>query len=56
MSKQQPSLFPTLDSVEAVVAMANAQLPIMTSNQLIAVLQVYANTLLNEVENKEENL
>lgn len=44
------SLFPTMDSLEAVVNLATAQLPISHRNQVITLLSVYHNTLLNQLK------
>lgn len=47
-------LFPTMDSLESVVDMGIAQLPITNPNQLVGVLMAYHNTMLKvQLEQKE---
>lgn len=43
------ALFPTLDSLQAVVDLALTQLPITNKNTAISVLMTYHNTLLAQV-------
>ena len=45
MTPHQTSLFPTRDSLQQVEQEAIAALPITEPNQLIALLQMQANTL-----------
>jgi hypothetical protein len=45
MTPHQISLFPTRDSLQQVEQEAIASLPITEPNQLIALLQIQANTL-----------
>lgn len=47
-------LFPTMDSLESVVDMGIAQLPITSSNQLVGVLMAYHNTMI-EIQKKEQS-
>lgn len=39
-------LYPTLDSLDAVVDMAIAQVPLVNRNDMRAILMVYHNTML----------
>jgi hypothetical protein len=50
------TLFPTLDSLNAVIDLGISQLPINTPNALIGLLMTYHNSLLKQVEesNKHE--
>lgn len=43
------ALFPTLDSLQAVVDLAVSQLPLNNKNNAISVLMVYHNTLLAQL-------
>ncbi len=45
MTQHQTSIFPTRDSLQQVEQEALASLPITEPNQLIALLQMQANTL-----------
>lgn len=45
------NIFPTLTTLEEVVALAKSQLPIMDEQQLVTVLMTYHNTLLAYVKN-----
>lgn len=45
------NIFPTLTTLEEVVALAKSQLPIMDEQQLVTVLMTYHNTLLAYVRN-----
>jgi hypothetical protein len=49
------TLFPTAESLQGAVDRANALLPIHTANELHAMLMLYHNTLLNELQKNEEN-
>ena len=40
------NIFPTLTTLEEVIALAKSQLPIMDEQQLVTVLMTYHNTLL----------
>jgi hypothetical protein len=44
------ALFPTLDSLEAVLELGQSQLPITTPNQLVCLLMTYHNSLLRQIE------
>jgi hypothetical protein len=49
--RAQPlTLFPTLESLADVMALAEARLPITDSNTLHALLACYHNTLLRQVD------
>lgn len=52
------TLFPTLDSLNAVIDLGLSQLPINTPNALIGILMTYHNSLLKQVEesNKHEKI
>lgn len=45
------NIFPTLTTLEEVIALAKSQLPIMDEQQLVTVLMMYHNTLLAYVRN-----
>lgn len=45
------NIFPTLTTLEEVVALAKSQLPIMDEQKLMTVLMTYHNTLLAYVRN-----
>ena len=53
MKAEQLSLYPTMDSLQAVIEQANAQLPIATRNELVALLAVQTNTVLKLIEEQE---
>jgi hypothetical protein len=42
-------LFPSMDSLQQVIDMANSQLPIATPNAIFTLLMVYHNTLLSQI-------
>lgn len=42
-------IYPTMGSCQEVLDMTDAQLPITSRNELIAVLAVFRNTLLKEI-------
>lgn len=48
------ALFPTLSSPEAVLSLAESQLPIIDKNTIVSLLLAYHNTLLALAE-KERN-
>ena len=58
MKTEQLSLYPTMDSLQAVLEQANSQLPIATKNELVALLAVQTNTILKLIEeqNNEEDM
>lgn len=43
------ALYPTLDSLDSVVMMATSQVP-KTTNEIVAMLMIYHNTLLKMME------
>lgn len=45
------NIFPTLTTLEEVIALAKSQLPIMDEQQIVTVLMTYHNTLLAYVRN-----
>ncbi len=45
------NIFPTLTTLEEVIALAKSQLPIMDEQKLMPVLMTYHNTLLAYVRN-----
>lgn len=50
------TLFPTMDSLDAVIDLGISQLPINTPNALVGILMTYHNSLLKQIEesNKHE--
>lgn len=49
------NLYPTMASLQAVIEQANAQLPIATKNELVALLAIQTNTVLNLIEQEKIN-
>ena len=45
------SLYPTMNSLDEVVALAKSKLPVTSHNDLISLLMTYHNTLLKEFSN-----
>lgn len=43
------TLYPTLGSLQEVVALANSKIPIGNKNEVYAILMTYHNTLLQEL-------
>ena len=43
------TLFPTLDSLDAVVEMALSKTPVVSKNEMRVILMTYHNTLLNQI-------
>lgn len=43
-------VFPTLGSLQEVIDLAESKLPITSKNELTAILRIYHNTLLSQVE------
>ena len=43
-------VYPTMDSLQAVIDLAKAKLPICSDNDLMSVLMTYHNTLLDQVK------
>ena len=41
------SLYPTMNSIQEVIDMAESKLPINNKNELFAILMIFQNTLLN---------
>ncbi len=48
----QMSLFPSMDSLEEVISLAESKLPITDKNELVSILMMYHNTLLNQLNNE----
>ena len=46
------TVFPTMGSLQEVIDLANAQLPISDQNVLFSLLMTYHNTLLREVHGR----
>lgn len=46
------NLFPTMDSLNEVVAVAKLQLPVITEQALVTLLMTYHNTLLAQLKNE----
>lgn len=44
------SLFPTLNSLQEVITLATASLPVSQKNHMISLLACYHNTLLNQLK------
>ena len=55
MKTEQFNLYPTLDSLQAVIEQGSSQLPITTKNELVALLAVHTNTVLNLIKQEENN-
>jgi hypothetical protein len=58
--QQEPSLravkmnlFPTMDTLDSVLNMATAKLPITCPNELRTLLFTYHNTLLKEIDSQQ---
>jgi len=49
LKPEQQSLYPTRDTLEQVLLEARSSLPIVSTNQLQAILMTYHNTLLSQV-------
>lgn len=47
-------LFPTMNNLDDVVAMAMSKLPITTPNELMTILMVYQNTLIKQIEDSNK--
>lgn len=43
------SLYPAMDSVADVIALAESRLPICSKNEVITLLRTYHNTLLTQI-------
>ena len=43
-------LFPTFDSLQAVIAYAESRLPLAQKNELYSLFMTYQNTLLKQLE------
>lgn len=50
----QMSLFPSMDSLDEVISLAESKLPITDKNELISLLMMYHNTLLNQINNERK--
>ncbi len=48
------SLFPTMDSLNDVVALAESKTPVVSKNEMYALLMTYHNTLLSELRKTKE--
>ena len=44
------SVFPTMESLQSVIDLANSQLPVQTPNVMLGLLMSYHNSLLYQVE------
>ena len=55
MKAEQLTLYPTLDSLQAVLEQANSQLPIASKNELVALLAIQTNTVLKLIEEQNNN-
>jgi hypothetical protein len=43
------NLFPTMESMDSVIALGISQLPVMTPNSLKSIIYTYHNTLLSKI-------
>lgn len=50
----QMSLFPSMDSLDEVISLAESKLPITDKNELISLMMMYHNTLLNQINNERK--
>jgi hypothetical protein len=48
-------LFPSLDSLDAVIDLGLSQLPITNPNQLVGLLMTYHNSLVQVIEKEQEH-
>lgn len=55
MSIKRNSVYPTMPSLDTVILKAYSELPITDKNQLYAIIMVYHNTLLAELESNEDS-
>lgn len=46
------NLFPTLDSLDAVVIMAKSKLPLVCPNEMHSILMTFQNTLIKQLDSK----
>jgi len=53
MKTKQFNLYPTLDSLQAVIEQGSSQLPITTKNELVALLAIHTNTVLDLIKQEE---
>ena len=44
------SLYPTMESLQEVVELAESKMPITSRNELFSLLMTFQNTLLKEIE------
>lgn len=44
------SVFPTLNSLQEVVTLAETKIPVINRNELLSILFTYHNTLLQELK------
>lgn len=49
-------LFPTMGSLQSVVDLANAQLPVQNPNSMLVLLMIYHNTLLSIMEHETNSV
>lgn len=47
------SLYPTMGSIQEVIALAESKLPITDSNEMYSLLMVFQNTLIKYLTTKE---
>ena len=43
------TLYPTMDSLDEVMALAQARVPQVSRNEIVSLLLIYHNTLLKEI-------
>lgn len=49
------NLFPTLGSLEEVIALANSKIPIGNKNEVYSLLMTYHNSLLNVIAQEKQH-
>lgn len=47
------SLYPTMESIQEVIALAESKLPITDSNEMYSLLMTFQNTLIKYLTTKE---
>lgn len=45
-------LYPTMNSLEEVVNLANSKIPVVHRNEMVSLLMTYQNTLLKQLEKR----
>ena len=47
------TLYPTMDSLDEVMALAQARVPQVSRNEIVSLLLIYHNTLLKEISKEQ---